>query len=434
MASQDDGLDLIAQAEGEGHVTTTDRVPRCPVHDDFDPFSPEYQADPHVVFARLPRDPVFYAPVLDYYVVTGYAQIEQVFLDNATYSAANAQLPLVPIVPEAQSILLEGGHKPQPSMVSLDEPAHRRLRNPTVRAFTPRRVAAMEPRIRAMVTELLDAIDTSQPFDLVTTLTFPLPATMIFSFMGVPREDWPKLKEWCGHRAGLAWGRPTPDEQVHHAENMAAYRTYMRRLVADKVDEPSDDFTGALLAIHHEDPEALTQEEIASILFSLSFAGHETTNNLIGNAVRRLLEERARWDRLVAQPALIPAAIEEVLRYDPSVPVWRRVTTRPTTLGGVDLPAGAKLYLWLAAAGRDPEVFDDPDELELERPNASKHLAFGKGIHYCLGAALGKLEAQLALEALTRRFPGLRLVADQELSFHPNISFRGPQTLWVTAS
>jgi len=159
-------------------VITTDRVPRCPVHDDFDPFSPEYQADPYAVFARLPHDqgPVFYARVLDYYVVTGYAEIEEVFLDNATYSAANAQLPLVPIVPEAQSILLEGGHTPQPSMVSLDEPAHRRLRNPTVRAFTPRRVAAMEPRIRAMVTELLDAIDSSQPFDL--NISFRGPQTL----------------------------------------------------------------------------------------------------------------------------------------------------------------------------------------------------------------------------------------------------------------
>src|SRR4030095_7106688 len=148
---------------------------------------------------------------------------------------------------------------------------------------------------------------------------------------------------------GLAWGRPTPDQQVHHAEKMAAYRTYLRRFVDEKVDKPRDDFTSALLAIHDENQEMLTREEIASILFSLSFAGHETTNNLIGNAVRRLLEDPARWERLVAQPKLIPAAIEEVLRYDPSVPVWRRVTTRPTTLGGVDLPAGAKLYLWLAA-------------------------------------------------------------------------------------
>jgi cytochrome P450 len=319
----------------------------CPVHHDFDPLGERYQADPYDVLAELPGgERVFYAPALDYHVVTGYEEIERVFLDHETFSAAAAQLPLVRLEPEAARILLAGGHEPQPSMVSLDEPEHRRLRDPTVRALTPRRVAEMEPRIRSTLAALLDAVVPSQPFDLVATLAAPLPMRMIFS---------------------------------------------------------------------------------------LSFAGHETTNNLIGNALRRLLEEPQRWQRLVAEPSLIPDAIEEVLRYDPSVPVWRRVTRRPVTLGGVDLPAGAKLYLWLAAAGRDARAFEDPDDFELGRPNASRHLAFGKGIHYCPGAALGKLETKLALEELTRRFPRLRLVEGQALTFHPNISFRGPQELWVTA-
>jgi cytochrome P450 len=289
----------------------------------------------------------------------------------------------------------------------------------------------MEPRIRRTVDQLLDAIDPSVPFDLVSTLTFPLPATIIFSFVGIPERDWSQLKEWCGHRAALAWGRPTPGEQVHHATNMAAYRSYLRALVAAKATARDDDFASALLAIHDEEPEALTHEEIGSILYSLTFAGHETTNYLIGNVVRRLLEEPARWDAVVADPALIPGAVNETLRYDPSVPVWRRVTKRPVTLGGVNVPEGAKLFLWLAASGRDAAVFPEPETFDLRRTEASKTLAFGKGIHYCLGAALGKLEAQLALEALTRRFPCLRLVEGQELSFHPNISFRGPEALWV---
>jgi cytochrome P450 len=136
-------------------------------------------------------------------------------------------------------------------------------------------------------------------------------------------------------------------------------------------------------------------------------------------------------DRIADDPGLIPAAVEETLRFDPSVPVWRRVTTRPAQLGGVELPKGAKLFLWLAATGRDPSVFPDPDGFDLGRPNADRHLAFGLGLHYCLGASLGKLEARLALEELTARFPRLRLVEGQALSFHPNISFRGPQALWV---
>jgi cytochrome P450 len=407
----------------------------CPVHAHFDPLSPAFLADPFAVLDSIPREtPVFFAPSIDYYVVTRYADIEAVFLDPETYSAASAQLPLAQLVPKAMQILLGGGHKPQPSMVSLDPPAHTRLRSPTARAFTPRRVAEMEPKIRRTVDQLLDAIDPSAPFDLVSTLTFPLPATIIFSFVGIPERDWPQLKERCGHRAALAWGRPTPGEQVHHAKNMAAYRSYLRDLVASKVNAHDDDFASALLEIHDEDPGTLTYEEIGSILYSLTFAGHETTNYLIGNVVRRLLEDPGRWDLVVSDPGLIPGAVLETLRHDPSVPVWRRVTKRPVTLGGVDLLEGAKLFLWLAASGRDASVFPEPDKFDVQRTNATKTLAFGRGIHYCLGAALGKLEAQIALEVLMRRFPRLRLVEGQRLSFHPNISFRGPEALWVRAT
>ena len=407
----------------------------CPIRADFDPLSSVFLADPYAVLRSLASDTrIFYAPSIDYYVVTRYADIEAVFLDSGTYSAASAQLPLAQLVPEAVQILLGGGHKPQPSMVSLDPPAHTRLRSPTARAFTPRRVAQMEPKIRRTVDHLLDGIDPSASFDLVSALAFPLPATIIFSFVGIPERDWPQLKEWCGHRAALAWGRPAPGEQVQHAKKMAAYRSYLRELVATKVTARDDDFASALLAIHDEDPEALTHEEITSILYSLTFAGHETTTYLIGNVVRRLLEDPARWDSVVADPKLIPGAVLETLRYDPSVPVWRRVTKRPVTLGGVDLPEGAKLFLWLAASGRDASVFPEPEKFDLERTNVTKTLAFGKGIHYCLGAALGKLEAEIALEGLTHRFPRLRLVDRQQLSFHANISFRGPQALWVHAA
>jgi cytochrome P450 len=379
----------------------------APVHPEFDPLSPDFLEDPYAVMAALPlRDePVFYAPSIDYYVVSRYADVEAVLLDHETYSAATAQLPLVALEPEALKILAEGGHRPQPSMVSLDQPAHTRLRRPASRAFTPRRVAAMEPRIRAVLDDLLDAVDPSEPFDLVAALTFPLPASIVFSFMGVPEQDWPQLKRWCGSRATLAWGRPEPAEQVDHARNMAAYRGYLRELVAGKVADRADDYASALLAIHDEDPEALSHEEIASILFSLSFAGHETTNYLIGNLARRMLEDRARWQAIVDDPALIPGTVDEVLRFDTSVPVWRRLTKRPVTLGGVDLPEGA----------------------------AHHNLAFGKGIHYCAGASLGKLEARLALEGLSMRFPELRLVDGQTIPFHPNISFRGPLELWVQA-
>jgi cytochrome P450 len=414
-------------------MTTAALGQGCPVHQHFDPLSPQYLADPYAVMAGLPlaETPVFFAPSIGYYVVTRHADVEQVFRDPQTYSAAVAHAPLAPLVPGAAEILLAGGHKPQPSMVSLDEPDHARLRRPATRAFTVKRVNGMAPTIRATTRELLDAVGEAEEFDLVAALAFPLPANTIFSLMGVPAEDYGRLKRWCGYRAALSWGRPAPDDQVEIARNIADYRRYLRELVEAKAGARGDDLTSDLLAIHDEDPERLTLAEIASILFSLSFAGHETTTGLIGNLARRLLEDPARWDQVADEPGLIPAAVDETLRFDRSVPVWRRVTTRPANLGGVELPKGAKLFLWLAATGRDPQVFPNPDGFDLGRPNADKHLAFGVGLHYCLGASLGKLEARLALEELTARFPRLRLVEGQALSFHPSISFRDPQALWV---
>jgi cytochrome P450 len=414
-------------------MTTAGAVHGCPVDESFDPLSPDFLADPYAAMAALPREeqPVFFAPSIGYYVLTRYADIQQVFQDPATYSAAVAQAPLVPLVPEAQQILLAGGHKPQPSMVSLDEPEHARLRKPAARAFSMKRVTALVPVIEATTARLLDAVSPAAEFDLVAALAFPLPANIVFSLMGVPERDYAQIKYWSGYRAALGWGRPVPKDQVEIATGMAAYRAYLRNLVDAKAVEPGDDLTSDLIAVHREDPERLTLEEIASIVFSLSFAGHETTTGLIGNTVRRLLEVPHRWSGIVQDPGLIPAAVEETLRYDPSVPVWRRVTTRPVTLAGVNLPEGARLFLWLAAAGRDAAAFSQPDVFDVHRPDSGRHLAFGKGLHYCLGANLGKLETQIAVAALAGRYPRLRLAPDQRLTFHPNISFRGPQVLRV---
>ena len=408
----------------------------CPVDEGFDPLSTGFLADPYAVLASLPAEemPIFFAPSIGYYVLTRYADIEQVFRDPACYSAAVAQAPLVPLVPEAQQILLAGGHRPQPSMVSLDGPAHARLRKPAARAFSVKRINAMVPVITGTTARLLDAVDGQAEFDLIDALAFPLPATMVFSLMGVPERDHAQLKRWCGYRAALSWGRPAPAGQVEIATSIAAYRRYLRDLVDVKVREPADDLTSDLLAIHAEDPARLTLDEISSILFSLSFAGHETTTGLIGNTARRLLEEPGRWAQVAGQTELISAAVDETLRHDPSVPVWRRVTTRPVTLAGVNLPEGAKLFLWLAAAGRDPSVFHRPEQFDLQRSNAGQHLAFGLGLHYCLGANFGKLEARLALQELARRYPQLCLADNQQLAFHPNISFRGPQQLRVRIS
>ena len=256
---------------------------------------------------------------------------------------------------------------------------------------------------------------------------------MIFRFMGVPRDDWPQLRAWGGNRLALGWGRPTAEEQVEHARNMAAYRGYLRGLVAPKTTDRDDDFASALLEIHDEDPEQLTHEEIASILFSLSFAGHETTNNLIGNAIRRLLEEPERWDAVVADPTLIPGVVDEVLRYDPSVIVWRRQAKRDVTVGGVAIPGGREA---LSLARRDgPRPVGLPRARTLRsaagereadtRVRQGHPLLHRRGPREARGSGGGR--------AAGGAVPPSRLVPGQEIPFHPNIAFRGPIELFVVA-
>ena len=288
----------------------------------------------------------------------------------------------------------------------------------------------LEPKVRAKARDLVAAITPGRT-DLVPALTYPLPAYMIFTLIGFPDQDMDMLKSWCGNRMAFSWGRPGPDEQAEIAANMVRYWRYCEDFVAQRAREPRDDFTSDLIRVHLADPAALSLEEITNIAYGLSFAGHETTTNLTGNTLLRLLGDRAVWDELCASPQAIPGAIEEVLRYDTSVITWRRVTTRPTAIGQVEIPAGAKVLLLLGSAGRDPGRFGEPETFDIHRRDARAHLAFGKGIHYCFGAPLARMEARIVLELLTSQAPGLRLSAGPAPDFPANICFRGPRQLWV---
>ncbi|MEM8924899.1 MAG: cytochrome P450, partial [Actinomycetota bacterium] len=362
-------------------------------------------------------------------LVARYDQVDAVFRDPETFAAANAQDPLQPIDPDAAAVLA-GGFRPIRTMSNLDGPDHTRIRRHNLVGFSPRRLRALEPVVRATAVELVDALPKAGPADLVERLTHPLPASIIFSLLGFPPEDTPMLKGWCGDRLAFSWGRPDRDQQLAIAEDLVAYYRYCEAYVQGQLGDPGDHFTGDLLRIHLDDPETLTLAEVTHIVYGLSFAGHETTTNQLSNTVRRLLEDRSRWERLVADPALIEAAVAEGLRHDSSVVVWRRITTRPTRLGDTELPEGARLLLLLGAANHDPRRFGAPGDFDIDRPNAADALSFGRGRHYCLGATLAKLEVAVVLEELAMRRPTMRLV-DQLLDFSPNVSFRGPQRLLV---
>ena len=396
----------------------------------FDPFGPQYLADPYPHLAQA-RDatPAFYSPALDHWVVTGYDDIRSILLTPGVFSAANALAPLTPPCPEAARTL--SGFGALPTLADADPPAHTRVRRMVNGAFTPRRVSAMEPVVRAVVARFCDERLRLGHADIIRDFAWDLPVIVLFSILGAPAEDVAQVKEASENRVLFTYGKPSAEEQVRAAEGLSALWGYAHALVKDRITDPRDDFTTDLVQARDARGEGLTVAEASTITLSLLVAGHETTTSLLGNAFRRLLADGAAWEQLCADPSLIPGAVEEVLRLDSPVVAWRRRTTQPVDIGGVAVPEGANLLLMLGSANRDPAKFPDPDAFDIRRPNAHQHLSFGFGAHFCLGAPLARVEARIVLEEVSARLPSLRLVAGQRLEFLPNISFRGPLSLSV---
>lgn len=396
---------------------------------EFDPFSAAYVADPYPFLAEARRAaPAIYSPTLDHWVITRYEDIRGIFVTPSRFSAANALSPFRPPCPAAAVAL--SGYGAVPTLANADPPAHTRVRRMVNGAFTPRRVAAMEPLVRDVVVRFCDERLRSGSADIIGDFAWELPVIVLFSILGAPVEDVAFVKEGAGNRVAITYGQPSDDQQVRAAEGLSAFWTYARALVEDRMRNPRDDFTTDMVNARDADGIGLTVAEASTITLNLLTAGHETTTNLIGNALRCLLENRTAWEDLCDDPSLAPNAVEEVLRLDSSLIAWRRRTTEPVDIGGVAVPANANVLLMLGAANRDPAEFPEPDTFDIRRANAHHHLSFGHGSHVCLGAPLARLEARVILEELSARLPSLRLV-DQSFDFVPNISFRGPVSLLV---
>lgn len=404
------------------------------MHGALDPLTDAFLADPYPLLAQQRGEaPVAYSEAIDMWIVTRHADVEHVFLHPEVFSAANAQAPLMPLCEEAGAILKAGFHL-QPVMSNFDPPGHTRIRRRLAKAFSTKRMRMLTPIIEARCAEILDRFAADGRADLARELCYPLPALTIFTMIGFPDEDADQLKEWCADKLVVNWGRPTPDQQVHAARTMVAFWEYCVGFVARRRIEPADDLTTDLMQ-ERDMSEPLTDNEIASIVFGLSFAGHETTTNLAANAIRSVIENDL-WQTLRDDHDLILPTVDETLRYDSSVVAWRRIATEDTEIGGAKIPAGAKIMLSLGAANRDPEAFDDPDHFDPKRDWPKDQLSFGKGIHFCLGAQLGRIEVGIILRQMLERFATIELDRSTPLAFPPNIAFRGPLSLparWTLA-
>jgi len=393
----------------------------------LDPLAADFLADPYPFLAQQRAEaPVAYCEAIDMWLVTRHDDVEHVFLHPEIYSAANAQAPLMPLCDEAMTILQDGFHL-QPTMSNFDPPGHTRIRRRLAKAFSTKRMRMLTPVIEDRCASIIDGFADQASADLAHDLCYPLPALTIFTMIGFPDEDADRIKTWCSDKLVVNWGRPTPDAQVRAAETMVAFWRYCTGFVEHRRRTPADDFTTDLMS-GEDMSEPLTDNEIASILFGLSFAGHETTTNLAANCLRAILEN-GLWAKLRADRTLIPAVIEETLRYDSSVVAWRRVAKEDTVLGGVDIPAGAKMMLSIAAANRDSTVYDNPDRFDPGRAMPKDQLSFGKGIHLCLGAHLARIEIEIILRQMLDRFRDVELNTSTPLAFPPNIAFRGPVSL-----
>ncbi len=403
----------------------------CPVHESWSPLSESYLADPYPIARQLREDhPVFWAEELGYVVVTKMEDIQHVFMHPDIYASSNVQNPLYPLAAEATEILSAPDFNPVAVMSNRPEPDHGRIRVYTRKGFSNRRLKTLEDYMYERAEVLIDQmLNSGNSAEYVKSVAFPLPAEIVFRLIGFPREDDVMVKGWAAERKAFSWGKPTAEQQAQIAEHMLAYWRYCREFVAQRKDERRDDFASELLDAHDADENELTYREVESVVYGLSFAGHDPVTNLLCNTLLCLLPRRDQWQAICDDPALIPNAVDETLRFESSQVAWRRVTTEATTLGGVDLPAGTPIFLNFAAANRQPEVFDNPDDFDIFRGNANRHISFGKGIHLCLGAGLAKMEARIALELLAKKAPDLALAEEQDLSVFPNITFRGPEKL-----
>lgn len=420
----------------EGADVPADVPLACPVSSaaaDFDAFDGPFQVDPAEAMRWFrANEPVFWSPKLGYWVVTRYDQVKAVFRDTASFSPANALEKITPTCAEANAILARYGYAMDRTLVNEDEPAHTERRRALMHSFLPENLAHHEPMVRHLVREYVDRFIDKGAADLVDDMLWEVPLTVALHFLGVPEEDMATLRQYSIAHTVNTWGRPSPREQLEVANTVGRFWEFAGQVLDKMRRDPSGPgWMTYALRRQAELPDVIPDSYLHSMMMAGIVAAHETTANAAANALHLLLSDRDLWQQLCSQPALIPNAVEECLRMSGSIVAWRRVALSDTQVGGVAIPKGAKLLIVMTSGNHDERHFENPDVLDIYRDNTTDHLSFGYGSHQCMGKNLARMEIRIILEELTRRIPHMELVADQAITYLPNVSFRGPEHLLV---
>lgn len=405
----------------------------CPMAAASDGFQPFEHHGMYEFLASIREEvPIFHAPEIDYWVVTRRADVEAIMPDSERFTAVLTTQPLFPW-PEKVMTYLKARHFGHEAIqVACDPPLHTRVKTHATKFMNIRQFMSYEPAIRTLARDYIAKLKGRETVDLVDAVTYEFPAQVVFLLLGVTDFDPRQIKKWGDLRLHMIFGRPEEAEFDQAARDLADFWDYTADLVAARKAEPRDDYPSRMFELRNGDDSVLTENEIRSLVFGLLLAGHETTTNAAGNLLLELLKRPEQWRAIAETPALAQNAVEEGLRYATSVVAWRRRAKEPVTISGVDLPAGANLLLSLASANRDPALFDDPETFDIRRKDARNHMAFGKGLHHCMGAPLARLELRILLEELTAAFPEMRLAEGaEETGFTRTLAFRGPSQLRV---
>ena len=395
----------------------------------FNPFDPAFRSDPYPVYRRLLEDsPVFELP-FGGWAFCRYADCVAI-LKDARSSSDQRNATAFQEWAREQGIDPDAGARP---FLFLDPPDHTRLRGLVNKAFTPRTVEALRPHIQEIVDDLLDRIAQQGGMDAIEDLAYPLPVKVICEMMGVPLEDHATFKDWSRHLARALDPDPLvpPAEIERRQRAIDSFGEYFAKLIEQRRKAPGDDLLSALIAAE-ESGDKLSENELLSTSILLLVAGHETTVNLIGNGVLALLRHPDQLELLRNDPSLARSAVEEILRFDPPVQFDGRIAREDMEIGGVTIKQGDQSMQLLGAANRDPEVFPDPDTFDIRRQD-NRHIAFGFGIHFCVGAPLARVEGEIALRSLVQRFPRIELRTEAP-EYKENIVLRGLRSLPVSVS